>query len=212
MNEEEKKAVCELKNYITKRNRSYTKLDRHDKAINNLLNLIDNLQKENTEFEKLSKNYSYSVDIVRENTRLRRQVFDLELENEEFKKTVERQNLEIMAQKDAHDFDTEIANETINKQKELIEYLRRSCDRKESCWIEEQHENVELETKLEEKEKIINAMVEYIANLDIDEDICKKMGIFQDCEIKDVENCKKCIIEYFKNKMRQKCDTATTEK
>lgn len=85
MNEEEKKAVCELKNYITKRKRSYTKLDRHDKAINNLLNLIVNLQKENTEFEKLSKNYSYSVDIVRENTRLRRQVFDLELENEKLK-------------------------------------------------------------------------------------------------------------------------------
>lgn len=85
MNEEEKKAVCELKNYITKRNRSYTKLDRHDKAINNLLNLIGNLQKENTEFEKLSKDCSYSVDIVRENTRLRRQVFDLELENEKLK-------------------------------------------------------------------------------------------------------------------------------
>ncbi len=86
MNKEEKKAVCELKNYITKRNRSYTKLDRHDKAINNLLNLIGNLQKENTEFEKLSKNCSYSVDIVRENTRLRRQVFDLELENTKLKK------------------------------------------------------------------------------------------------------------------------------
>lgn len=85
MNEEEKKAVCELKNYITKRNRSYTKLDRHDKAINNLLNLIGNLQKENTEFEKLSKDCSYSVDIVRENTRLRRQVFDLELESEKLK-------------------------------------------------------------------------------------------------------------------------------
>jgi hypothetical protein len=133
-------------------------------------------------------------------------------ERDSLRKIVERQNLEIMAQKDAHDFDTEIANETINKQKELIEYLRRSCDRKESSWIEEQQENVELETKLEEKEQIINAMSKYIAKLDIDEDICKKMGIFKDCEIKDVENCKKCIIEYFKNKMRQKCDTATTEK
>lgn len=48
---------------------------------------IVNLQKENTEFEKLSKDCSYSVDIVRENTRLRRQVFDLELENEKLKKT-----------------------------------------------------------------------------------------------------------------------------
>ena len=123
-------------------------------------------------------------------------------ERDELRETVERQNLEIMAQRDAHDFDTEIANETIKKQKELIEYLRRSCDRKEDNWIYEQHENVELETKLEEKDKIINAMVEYIANFDIDEDICKKMGIFKDCEIKDVENCKKCIIKYFKNKYK----------
>lgn len=45
----------------------------------------DKLEKENTEFEKLSKDCSYSVDIVRENTRLRRQIFDLELENEKLK-------------------------------------------------------------------------------------------------------------------------------
>lgn len=88
-------------------------------------------------------------------------------ERDSLKKIVVRQKLEIMAQKDAHDFDEEIANETINKQKELIEYLRRSCDRKESCWIEEQHENVELETKLEEKNKIINAMAEYISKKEI---------------------------------------------
>lgn len=48
---------------------------------------IEKLQKENENFEKLNKDYSYSVDIVRENTRLRRQVFDLELENEKLKKT-----------------------------------------------------------------------------------------------------------------------------
>jgi hypothetical protein len=107
-------------------------------------------------------------------------------ERDELRETVERQNLEIMAQKDAHDFDAEITNDV----NEIA---------------------VKLYKELEERDQIINAMVEYIANLDIDEDICKKMGIFQDCEIKDVENCKKCIIEYFKNKVRQKCDTDTTK-
>ena len=34
------------------------------------------------------------------------------------------------------------------------------------------------------------------------EDICKKMGIFKDCEIKDVEHCKKCIIKYFRKKYK----------
>ncbi len=108
-------------------------------------------------------------------------------ERDELRETVERQNLEIMAQKQVHDYDVK-----------MIDDVKGNA--------------VKLYKELEEKDKIINAMVEYIANLDIDEDICKKMGIFQDCEIKDVENCKKCIIEYFKNKMRQKCDTATTEK
>lgn len=65
-------------------------------------------------------------------------------ERDELRKTVVRQSLEITAQK------------------ELIDYLRKSCDRKESNWIEEQQENVELETKLEEKDKIINAMAKFL--------------------------------------------------
>lgn len=108
-------------------------------------------------------------------------------ERNELRETVERQNLEIISQKQVHDYDLK-----------MIDDVKGNA--------------VKLYKELEKKDQIINAMVEYIANLDIDEDICKKMGIFQDCEIKDVENCKKCIIEYFKNKMRQKCDTATTEK
>lgn len=119
-------------------------------------------------------------------------------ERDSLRKTVERQNLEIMAQKDAHDFDIEIANETINKQKELIEYLRRSCDRKEDNWIEEQQENVDLETKLEEKEQIINAMSKYIAKLDIDEDICKYINCGEGD--KEREECIECVIKYFENK------------
>lgn len=108
-------------------------------------------------------------------------------ERDELRETVERQNLEIISQKQVHDYDLK-----------MIDDVKGNA--------------VKLYKELEKKDQIINAMVEYIANLDIDEDICKKMGIFQDCEIKDVENCKKCIIEYFKNKMRQKCDTTTTEK
>ena len=49
---------------------------------------------------------------------------------------------------------------TIEKQKEQIEYLRRSCGRKEECLIEEQQENAELKNKLEEKDKIIDSMAE----------------------------------------------------
>lgn len=65
MNEEEKKAICELKNYISRRKLKYTKLDRHDKSIDNLLNLIEKLQKENEYYkeclEVVSK-HLYNID------------------------------------------------------------------------------------------------------------------------------------------------------
>lgn len=128
MTKEEKKAVCELKNYITKRKRSYTKLDRHDKAINNLLNLIGNLQKENTEFEKLSKDYSYSVDIVRENTRLRRQAFDLELENEKLKKTdLKQAKIECL----------EVSNKKLQKENKGLKILKSGIQTLQNLGIED---------------------------------------------------------------------------
>lgn len=70
MNEEEKKAICELKNYISRRKLNYTKLDRHDKSIYNLLNLLEKLQKENEELKKeneynkllLELNNNFTID------------------------------------------------------------------------------------------------------------------------------------------------------
>lgn len=98
-------------------------------------------------------------------------------ERDSLRKIVERQNLEIMAQKDAHTFDAGIIdnvneelkekNETINKQKEL----------------------------LEEKDKTINAMAEYIASRDIDEDICKYINCGEGD--KEREECVECVIDFF---------------
>lgn len=53
---------------------------------------------------------------------------------------------------------------------------------------------------LEDKEKLINEMAAYIANLDIDEDICKKVKI-QPCINKfevSISCCIECIKKYFK--------------
>lgn len=81
---------------------------------------------------------------------------------------------------------------------QYAEYVKLTCNE-----VAKNSElNSESNSAIKEKNKIINAMSKYIAKLDIDEDICKKMGIFKDCEIKDVENCKKCIIKYFKNKYK----------
>lgn len=50
----------------------------------------------------------------------------------------------------------------IEQQKEQIDYLRRSCERKEECLIEEQQENAELKNKLKEKDKIIDLMTVHL--------------------------------------------------
>lgn len=84
MNEEEKRKY-EAFQYWIQTNTERGVITIPDNLCLFVVNLIKSLQKENTEFEKLSKDCSYSVDIVRENTRLRRQVFDLELENEKLK-------------------------------------------------------------------------------------------------------------------------------
>ena len=69
MTEEEKKAICELKNYISRRKLKYTKLDRHDKSIYNLLNLIEKLQKENEEL-KQDRNNNYQMIALAQNEML----------------------------------------------------------------------------------------------------------------------------------------------
>ena len=57
---------------------------------------------------------------------------------------------------------------------------------------------------LEEKDKIINSILETINNHDIDEDICKQMGQKEDCnEFEVKEKCKDCIKQYFENKAKE---------
>lgn len=52
--------------------------------------------------------------------------------------------------------------------------------------------------ELEQKDKIIDEMAEYINELDIDEDICTKNVINPQLCNEEYSNCKECIKEYFK--------------
>lgn len=85
----------------------------------------------------------------------------------------------------------------LENQQERIDYLMRSIERKEQSLIEEHEENIEYYTMIEKKDKIIEQMTYYIMNLDIDEDICKKVN----CDTNSGElDCKDCIKQYFENK------------
>lgn len=86
----------------------------------------------------------------------------------------------------------------IENQQERIDYLMRSIERKEQSLIEKHEENIEYYTMIEKKDKIIEQMTYYIMNLDIDEDICKKVN----CDTNSGElDCKDCIKQYFENKV-----------
>lgn len=52
---------------------------------------------------------------------------------------------------------------------------------------------------IEKQDKMIDLMAEYIGNLDIDEDICKKR--IDDCyvDMYDDKACKDCVKDFFRN-------------
>ena len=58
--------------------------------------------------------------------------------------------------------------------------------------------------EVEKQDKIIDLMAEYIATLDIDEDICMNNKINSEWCNEDYTNCKECIKQYFERKC-EKC-------
>ena len=89
---------------------------------------------------------------------------------------------------------------------ERIEYLQRSCERKEQNLIEERQENADLTVKIEKKDKIIDLMAENIelqqyanidtTNLDL---ICNKLKCNKKCKLVKED----CIKQYFERKVEK---------
>lgn len=75
-----------------------------------------------------------------------------------------------------------------------VREMRDELDRTKAEYMEWQKQ------ELEQKDKIIEQMTYYIMNLDIDEDICKKVN----CDTNSGElDCKDCIKQYFINKAKK---------
>lgn len=76
----------------------------------------------------------------------------------------------------------------------LLEKLQKENEKALAEYMEWQKQ------ELEQKDKIIEQMTYYIMNLDIDEDICKKVN----CDTNSGElDCKDCIKQYFINKAKE---------
>lgn len=59
----------------------------------------------------------------------------------------------------------------------------------------------EKDTEIQKKDKMIDLMAEYISDLDIDEDICKKQSDNNCDDINREVECKECIKQYFERKL-----------
>lgn len=99
-------------------------------------------------------------------------------ERDELRETVERQNLEIISQKQVHDYDVK-----------MIDDVKGNA--------------VKLYKELEEKDKIINAMAKYIGKID-DETFCDEDKYERDVEDNVIgcdEDCQECVIKYFEKQI-----------
>lgn len=59
---------------------------------------------------------------------------------------------------------------------------------------------VELYNRIKEKEKLINALVDYITEEDIDELVCKHIRCVDNEEEKD---CRECVKKFFESKIKE---------
>lgn len=93
--------------------------------------------------------------------------------------------------------------EAIEKQDELIDYLRRSCERKDENIISMRDENTEQEIKVEQQEKMIDLMLDEIANNIANICPLEDYDYDLDCENKCNDNYKECWKQYFENKAKE---------
>ena len=97
-------------------------------------------------------------------------------------------------------------DEEIEKYKNLLasnlaRNLNDSIKAKEKANTDLKFLDLGWKTELEKKDKMIDLMAEYISDLDIDEDICKKQSDNNCDDINREVECKECIKQYFERKV-----------
>ncbi len=110
-----------------------------------------------------------------------------------------------------HQKNTELAekNAEIEKYKKLLadnlaRNLNDSIKAKEKADTDLDDLDKGWKVELEKKDKMIDLMAEYISDLDIDEDICKKQSDNNCDDINREVECKECIKQYFEKQAKEK--------
>lgn len=171
-----------------------------DQAIEHILSDYKRVLKENEIYKKNSEimskeNLSTAEQLkveIKENFRLKNQLENNRKENQETYKDVREELKELKKENE------ELLQEKIKIFKSLMYNAKANWD----------YFSYEIlfnffslyNNAIEEKDKIIEQMTYYIMNLDIDEDICKKVN----CDTNSGElDCKDCIKQYFENRAKE---------
>lgn len=73
--------------------------------------------------------------------------------------------------------------------KRLFEAIMKIADERDNLYLE-----------IQEKERLINTLVDYIAEEDIDEEVCKHIKCVDNEEEKD---CRECVKKFFESKIKE---------
>lgn len=73
--------------------------------------------------------------------------------------------------------------------KRLFEAIMKIADERDNLYLE-----------IQEKERLINTLVDYIAKEDIDEEVCKHIKCVDNEEEKD---CRECVKKFFESKIKE---------
>ena len=73
--------------------------------------------------------------------------------------------------------------------KRLFEAIMEIADERDNLYLE-----------IQEKERLINTLVDYIAKEDIDEEVCKHIKCVDNEEEKD---CRECVKKFFESKIKE---------
>ena len=93
----------------------------------------------------------------------------------------------------------------------LAKELNNSIKAKEKANTDLEYLNIGWQLELEKKDKMIDLMAEYISDLDIDEDICKKQSDNNCDDINREVECKECIKQYFERIAEQSSSINKTQ-
>ena len=84
----------------------------------------------------------------------------------------------------------DVRPEKLNEEaRRLFEAIMKIADERDNLYLE-----------IQEKEKLINTLVDYIAKEDIDEEVCKHIRCVDN---EEETNCRECVKKFFESKIKE---------